>query len=103
MWQRGESAKGYSCEPDDPELKLRHQELTEEIEHWETVVKDAEAKGFHVSSESLTVPHIHNGIGQDAVRATDNRRDGSTWTAAYDDVSGRMSADGMRQKALDAA
>lgn len=32
-WQRGESAKGYSCKPDDPELKIRHQELTEEIEH----------------------------------------------------------------------
>ncbi|QYX76647.1 hypothetical protein [Streptomyces akebiae] len=51
----------------------------------------------------MTISHIHNGIGQDVVRATDNRRDGWTWTAAYDDVSGCMSADGMQQKALDAA
>ncbi|GAA3082684.1 DUF3560 domain-containing protein [Streptomyces rectiviolaceus] len=120
-WQAGKSAKGYSRNPDDPELTIRHQELTEEIEHWQQVIKDAEANGFKVWSKadftrgdfvlyrgtwyevlrvnpkSVTIPHIHNGTGQRIVRATDNRHDGWTWTAPYDDVSGRKSADEMQQ------
>ncbi|MGJ5898334.1 DUF3560 domain-containing protein [Streptomyces niveiscabiei] len=120
-WQRGEPAKGYSRNPADPELVTEHQELTEEIEHWEAVIKDAEAKGFkvwsradfrrgdfvrcrgtwyevlRVSPKSVTIPHIHNGVGQDVVRAEGNRLDGWTWTVPYDDVSGRRSADEMRQ------
>ncbi|MDX3387558.1 DUF3560 domain-containing protein [Streptomyces niveiscabiei] len=120
-WQRGEPAKGYSRNPANPELVTEHQELTEEIEHWEAVIKDAEAKGFKVWSradfqrgdfvrcrgtwyevlrvnlKSVTIPHIHNGVGRDVVRAEGNRLDGWTWTVPYDDVSGRRSADEMRQ------
>ncbi|WP_411143128.1 DUF3560 domain-containing protein [Streptomyces sp. x-80] len=120
-WQRGESAKGYSRNPDDPELTIRHEELTEEIEHWQQIIKDAEAKGFKVWSKadftrgdfvlyrgtwyevlrvnpkSVTIPHIHNGTGRRIVRATDNRHDDWTWTAPYDDVSGRKSAAEMQQ------
>lgn len=120
-WQAGKSAKGYFRNPDDPELTIRHQELTEEIEHWQQVIKDAEAEGFKVWSKadftrgdfvlcrgtwyevlrvnpkSVTIPHIHNGTGQRIVRATDNRHDGWTWTAPYDDVSGRKSAAEMQQ------
>jgi hypothetical protein len=122
-WQRGESAKGSSRNPDDPELTIRHQELTEEIEHWQQVIQEAEVEGFKVWSKSdfqrgdfvhyrgtwyevlrvnpksVTIPHIHNGTGQDVVRATDNRFDGWTWTAPHDDVSGRKSADEMQQTA----
>ncbi|MEV3853035.1 DUF3560 domain-containing protein [Streptomyces sp. NPDC050095] len=122
-WQRGESAKGYSRNPDDPELTIRHEELTEEIEHWQQIIKDAEAEGIKVWSKtdftrgdfvlyrgtwyevlrvnpkSVTIPHIHNGPGRRVVRATDNRYDGWTWTAPYDDVSGRKSADEMQQPA----
>ncbi len=120
-WQRGQSAKGFSRNPADPELKVEHQELTEEITHWEKVIKDAEAEGFKVWSradfkrgdfvlyrstwyevlrvnpKSVTIPHIHNGVGQRIVRAADNRHDGWTSTAPYDDVSGRKSADEMQQ------
>ncbi|OKK02366.1 hypothetical protein AMK26_22100 [Streptomyces sp. CB03234] len=120
-WQRGESAKGYSRNPNDPELTIRHEELTEEIEHWEQIIKDAEAEGFKVWSKadftrgdfvlyrgtwyevlrvnpkSVTIPHIHNGTGKRIVRATGNRHDDWTWTAPYDDVSGRKSADEMQQ------
>ncbi|MEU9120600.1 DUF3560 domain-containing protein [Streptomyces sp. NPDC048506] len=120
-WQRGESAKGYSRNPDDPELTIRHEELTEEIEYWQQIIKDAEAEGvkvwskadftrgdfvlyrgtwyevLRVNPKSVTIPHIHNGTGQRVVRATDNRHDGWTWTAPYDDVSGRKSAEEMQQ------
>ncbi|MDX2540150.1 DUF3560 domain-containing protein [Streptomyces scabiei] len=120
-WQRGESAKGYSRNPDDPELTIRHEELTEEIEHWEQIIKDAEAEGvkvwskadftrgdfvlyrgtwyevLRVNPKSVTIPHIHNGTGKRIVRATGNRHDDWTWTAPYDDVSGRKSADEMEQ------
>ncbi|MEU7181000.1 MULTISPECIES: DUF3560 domain-containing protein [Streptomyces] len=120
-WQRGQSAKGYSRNPDDPELTIRHEELTEEIQHWEQIIKDAEAEGvkvwskadftrgdfvlyrgtwyevLRVNPKSVTVPHIHNGTGKRIVRATGNRHDDWTWTAPYDDVSGRKSADEMQQ------
>ncbi|MFJ8953487.1 DUF3560 domain-containing protein [Streptomyces sp. NPDC102381] len=119
-WQRGESAKGFSRSPADPELEIEHQELTEEIEHWEAVIKDAEARGFKVWSKadfkrgdsvlyrgtwyevlrvnpkSVTIPHIHNGTGKRIVRATGNQHDDWTWTAPYDDVSGRKCADEMQ-------
>lgn len=120
-WQRGESAKGFSRNPADPELKIEHQELAEEIAHWEKVIKDAEAAGFKVWSradftrgdfvlfrgtwyevlrvnpKSVTIPHIHNGTGKRIVRATGNQHDDWTWTAPYDGVSGRKSAAEMQQ------
>lgn len=120
-WQRGQPAKGFSRNPADPELEIEHQELAEEITHWEKVIKDAEAEGFKVWSradfkrgdfvlyrgtwyevlrvnpKTVTIPHIHNGVGQRIVRAADNRHDGWTWTAPYDDVSGRKSANEMQQ------
>ncbi|NDZ77021.1 DUF3560 domain-containing protein [Streptomyces sp. SID10853] len=120
-WQRGQSAKGFSRNPADPELEIEHQELTEEIAHWEKVIKDAEAEGFkiwsradfkrgdfvlyrgtwyevlRVNPKSVTIPHIHNSPGRSIVRATGNQYDDWTWTAAYDDVSGRKSADEMQQ------
>ncbi|MFJ2819401.1 DUF3560 domain-containing protein [Streptomyces sp. NPDC087294] len=126
-WQRGESAKGYSRNPDDPELTIRHEELTEEIAHWEQIIKDAEAEGvkvwskadftrgdfvlyrgtwyevLRVNPKSVTIPHIHNSTGKHVVRATGNRHDDWTWTAPYDDVSGRKSADEVQPPQADAA
>ncbi|MEU3504890.1 DUF3560 domain-containing protein [Streptomyces hundungensis] len=120
-WQRGESAKGYSRNPDDPELTIRHEELTEEIAHWEQIIKDAEAEGvkiwskadftrgdfvlyrgtwyevLRVNPKSVTIPHIHNSPGKRIVRATGNQHDDWTWTAPYDDVSGRKSGAEMQQ------
>ncbi|MGW3163273.1 hypothetical protein ACWC9Q_10360 [Streptomyces sp. NPDC001142] len=51
---------------------------------------------LRVNPKSVTIPHIHNGTGKRIVRATGNRHDW-TWTAPYDDVSGRKSADEMQQ------
>ncbi len=120
-WQRGESAKGYTRNPANPELTIEHEELTEEIAHWEQVIKDAEAKGFkvwtradfkrgdfalhrgtwyeilRVNPKSVTIRHIFNGTGKMVVRATDDGYDGWTSTAPYDDISGRKSADEMQQ------
>ncbi|MET9148636.1 DUF3560 domain-containing protein [Streptomyces sp. NPDC004042] len=120
-WQRGQSAKGFSRNPADPELEIEHQELAEEIAHWEKVIKAAEAEGFkiwsradfkrgdfvlyrgtwyevlRVNPKSVTIPHIHNSIDKRIVRATGNQYDDWTWTAPYDGVSGRKSADEMQQ------
>lgn len=117
-WMRGESAKGYSRNPADPELPIRHAELTEEIGYWQQVIKEAEAAGFkvwskadfkkgdfalhrgtwfevlRVNAKSVTIPHIHNGIGVTVVRADGNRLDW-TWTAPYDDITGRKTAEEM--------
>ncbi|MFJ8628585.1 DUF3560 domain-containing protein [Kitasatospora sp. NPDC093550] len=125
-WQRGESAKGYSRNPADPELTIRHEELTEEIAHWEQVIKDAEAQGvkvwskadfkrgdfvryrgtwyevLRVNPKSVTIPHIFNGTGRTVVRAADDGYDGWTSTAPYDDVSGRKSAAEMQPAAAPA-
>ncbi|MGA4842106.1 DUF3560 domain-containing protein [Streptomyces sp. G45] len=124
-WQRGESAHGYPQNIDDPEvrqeLEIQRQELTEEIVYWQGVIKEAEARGFkvwsrtdfrrgdyvraggrwwevlRVNAKSLTTPHLHLGIEKKVIRATDMPRPGSTWRFTYDEVSGRMSADEMRQ------
>ncbi|CAM5314588.1 DUF3560 domain-containing protein [Streptomyces abikoensis] len=129
-WQAGKSAGGYTRDIGNPEtvaeLKRRHAELTEEIGHWQEVIKKAEADGFkvwsaadftkgdfvrrrggtwyevlRVNKKSLTTPHIHNGIGRGVVRAEDNRLDW-TWLTPYDEVTGRKSAEEMRAL-LDAA
>ncbi|MFE4639202.1 DUF3560 domain-containing protein [Streptomyces sp. NPDC056773] len=117
-WMRGQSAKGYSRNPGDPELPIRHAELTEEINYWQQVIKEAEAAGFkvwskadfkkgdfalhrgtwfevlRVNAKSVTIPHIHNGIGVTVVHADGNRLDW-TWTAPYDDITGRKTAEEM--------
>lgn len=115
-WQRGESAKGFS-RSDSQELAIEHQELTEQITYWEAVIAEAERKGFkvwsktdfqrgdyvqvrhgtwysvlRVNTKTLTIPHIHNGVGKKVVHADGNHLDW-TWTVPYDEVTGRMSAD----------
>jgi hypothetical protein len=121
-WQRGESAKGYRQDIGNPEtaseLKIRHEELTEEISYWEGVIQQAEAEGFkvwskadfrkgdfalsrgrwfevlRVNAQSVTIPHIHNGIGRKVVRASDSHLDW-TWRLPYNEISGRRSAEEM--------
>jgi hypothetical protein len=121
-WQRGQSAKGYTRSIGNPEtaqeLQIKHAELTEEIAHWQEIIKQAEADGFkvwskadftkgdfvysrgrwyevlRVNAKSVTIPHIHNGIGKKVVRATDSHLDW-TWTVPYDEVAGRRSAEEM--------
>ncbi|MFD9791320.1 DUF3560 domain-containing protein [Streptomyces sp. NPDC059070] len=124
-WQRGESAKGYTRTAHSPEavqeLATEHEELTEQITYWEKVIAEAEKEGFkvwskadfqrgdyvchggtwyavlRVNAKSVTIPHIHNGVGQKVVHADGNRLEW-TWPLPYDKVSGRMSADEMQRK-----
>jgi hypothetical protein len=123
-WQRGESNNGYTralTPATVAELEIRHEELTEEIGFWQHVIAKAEADGFkvwgkadfkkgdfvrysgtwyevlRVNAKSVTIPHIHNGIGRFVVRKGDGGRTADmTWTAPYDGVSGRKSADEMQ-------
>lgn len=121
-WQRGESNNGYTralTPATVAELNRRHEELTEEIEFWEHVIKEAEANGFkvwskadfkkgdfvrysgrwfevlRVNAKSVTIPHIHNGIGTKVVRKGDGYVADWTWTAPYTDVRGRRTAEEM--------
>ncbi len=118
-WLAGKSNEGYtrSLTPDTvAELNRRKAELTEQIDHWRGIVAQAEADGFKVWSrddfkkgdfvyyrgtwyevlrvnpKSVTIPHIHNGVGRTVVRKGDGHLDW-TWKAPYDEVSGRRTAE----------
>ncbi|MEU5426512.1 DUF3560 domain-containing protein [Streptomyces sp. NPDC020799] len=123
-WQAGESAGGYTRDIGNPatvaELKRRHEELSEQIAYWQQIIKTAEEEGFkvwssadfkkgdfvhnrgtwyevlRVNKKSVTIPHIHNGTGKKVVRADDNNLNW-TWLVPYDEVSGRKSAEEMRE------
>lgn len=110
------------CTPGSPlsqELERQAAELDEQLAHWRGVVARAETRGFkvwsradftrgdfvryretwyevlRVNSRSVTIPHIHLGVGRDVVRRGDGSS-GGTWTAGYHDgITGRMSADEM--------
>lgn len=103
------------------ELARQLAELGDQIDHWQVVVRRAEAEGFKVWSradfkrgdfvryrgawyevlrvnpKSLTIPHIHIGVGRAVVRKGDGGRLSEwTWNAPYNDgISGRMSAEEM--------
>jgi len=124
-WQRGQSAKGFHQDVANletrEELAIRRDELIEEIEYWEAIIAEAEANGvkvwskddfqrgdfarygstwyevLRVNQKSVTIPHIHNGVGRQVVRAEGAPLDW-TWTLPYHEVSGRMTADELTQK-----
>jgi hypothetical protein len=103
------------------ELRRQLAELDDQLDHWRVVVRRAEAEGFKVWSradftrgdfvryrgtwyevlrvnpKSLTIPHIHIGVGRDVVRKGDGGRLSDwTWTARYDDgITGRRGAEEM--------
>ncbi|MCX5206692.1 DUF3560 domain-containing protein [Streptomyces sp. NBC_00237] len=127
-WQAGKSAGGFYRDIENPdtvaELAREHLEVTEEIAHWQDVIKKAEAEGFkvwskpdfakgdfvrcrgrwyevmRVNAKSVSVPHVFT--GQRLVTAADMVRDLTT-TLPYDDLSGRRSAEEMAQILADAA
>lgn len=49
---------------------------------------------LRVNAKSLTIPHIRNGIGRTVVRKGEGHLDW-TWTAPYDGIRGRRSAEEM--------
>lgn len=103
------------------ELRRQITELDDQLDHWQVVIRRAEAEGFkvwsradftrgdfvkyrgtwyevlRVNAKSLTIPHIHIGVGRDVVRKGDGGRLAEwTWTARYDDgITGRVSAEEM--------
>lgn len=103
------------------ELDRQLAELEEQMEHWGKVIARAEAEGFkvwsradfrkgdfvqyrgtwyevlRVNAKSLTIPHIHIGVGRDVVRQGDGGRLSEwRWTAPYNDgITGRMSPEEM--------
>jgi hypothetical protein len=119
-WLRGESNNGYTralTPATVAELNRRKAELEEEIEFWEHVIAEAEKDGFkvwgkadfkkgdfvryrgrwfevlRVNAKSVTIPHIHNGIGQKVVRKGDGHVADWRWKAPYNGVSGRRTAE----------
>lgn len=108
------------------ELTRRAGALEEEISYWREVLAQAEADGFkiwskadfkkgdyvlsggtwyevlRVNAKSLTIPHIHNGIGVKVVTKAAARIEW-TWTLPYDDVFGRKSAEEMATHLQDRA
>ncbi|MEU7158528.1 hypothetical protein [Streptomyces chrestomyceticus] len=52
---------------------------------------------LRVNNASVTIPHLHLRDSGGVVRAGDVRP-GWTWTAPYDGLAGRMSAEAMRQQ-----
>ncbi|MFD9690168.1 DUF3560 domain-containing protein [Kitasatospora sp. NPDC059088] len=98
------------------ELEARRAEITEQLEYWRGVVRDAEAAGFkvwgpkdfvrgdflkyrgewfevlQVNEKSVTGPHIHN---DGPVVTKDRARLDWTWPFPYNEIAGRMSAEEM--------
>lgn len=127
-WLAGRSAGGFCRDITNPdtvaELNRRKDELNEEIAYWQDVIAKAEANGFkvwskadftkgdfalyggtwyevlRVNAKSVTIPHIHNGIGRKVVRKGDGHLDW-TWTVTYDGVKGRKSAAEMTPAAAE--
>ncbi|KOU37652.1 hypothetical protein [Streptomyces sp. WM6378] len=52
---------------------------------------------LRANPKTLTVPHMFNGTGRTVVHADQNHYSGTS-TLPYDKVTGRMSAEEMRQK-----
>ncbi|KUL23200.1 DUF3560 domain-containing protein [Streptomyces regalis] len=121
-WQKGESAGGFTRDIGNPEtvaeLERRNQELTEEIDYWQQIIKKAEEDGFKVWSradfkrgdfarahgrwfevlrvnpKSVTVPSILNVHSKIVTKENSAFRD-MTHTVPYDEVFGRKSAEEM--------
>jgi hypothetical protein len=121
-WLRGESAGGYAralTPATVAELNRQKEELEDELGFWAHVIAEAEKNGFkvwgkadfkkgdfvrysgrwfevlRVNPKSVTIPHIHNGIGTAVVRKGDGHVADWTWTAPYDGVKGRKTAEEM--------
>ncbi|MGW7639542.1 DUF3560 domain-containing protein, partial [Streptomyces decoyicus] len=118
-WQRGESACGYTraLTPEGiATLDREHRRAAEQVAYWEAVITKAEADGFKVwgpddfakgdfvnsmghwfevtriNKKTLTIPHIHLGVGNPVVRKSDMRGAKDTYTVSYDEVSGHATA-----------
>jgi hypothetical protein len=121
-WQRGESNNGYTralTPATVAELEIRHEELTEEIEFWEHVIKEAEKDGFkvwgpadfkkgdfarmrgqwyevlRVNKKTLTVPGGPD--IQPLVSLKTHVYPGMRGTRPYDEVTARKSAEEMAE------
>ena len=115
-WLAGQSAGGYR-RSDTDELHRRKAEIAEELAHWREVIAEAERRGFkvwgpddfqkgdfvncggtwyqvqRVNKKTLTIPHIHGGVGVPVVRKDPADKTRRGYTIPYDSVKGWASAE----------
>ncbi|MER7223398.1 DUF3560 domain-containing protein [Streptomyces rubradiris] len=115
-WLRGESAGGYT-RSDTDELNRRKAEIEEELAHWRQHIADAERRGYkvwgpadftkgdfvncggtwyqvqRVNKKTLTIPHIHDGVGVPVLRKDPKGAGRGSYTIPYDVVRGWASAE----------
>ncbi|MEU5434508.1 DUF3560 domain-containing protein [Streptomyces sp. NPDC020719] len=115
-WLAGQSAGGYH-RSDTAELNRERAELAEELAYWREVIADAERRGFkvwgpadfakgdfvntggtwyqvqRVNKKTLTIPHIHGGVGVPVLRQDSKEKGRGGYTIPYDSVQGWASAE----------
>lgn len=122
-WLAGKSAGGFTRDISNlgtvAELNRRREELAEELDHWRDIIKQAEAEGFkvwsrndftkgdfakirghwyqvlRVNAKTLTVPGGPD--IQHVITLENHAYPGMRATAPYDRVTGRKSAEEMRE------
>ncbi|MEV6133167.1 DUF3560 domain-containing protein [Streptomyces violaceusniger] len=123
-WQAGQSACGY-FRSNMEELKIEAEEIAEKLAFEREVIAEAERRGFkiwgpddfakgdfvntggtwrevcRVNKKTLTVPHIHGGIGKAVHRKPEGYKPRDGYTIPYDAVCGWASAEDIAR--MDAA
>ncbi|MGW3563600.1 DUF3560 domain-containing protein [Streptomyces sp. NPDC000941] len=123
-WQAGQSACGFT-RSDTEELKIEAEEIAEKLAFEREVIAEAERRGFkiwgpddfakgdfvntggtwrevcRVNKKTLTVPHIHGGIGKAVHRKPEGYKPRNGYTIPYDTVRGWASAEDIAR--MDAA
>ncbi|MFF7166928.1 DUF3560 domain-containing protein [Streptomyces sp. NPDC008086] len=114
-WLDGQSAGGYT-RSDTDELHRRKAEIAEQLAYWREVIAEAERRGFkvwrpadfakgdfvntggtwyqvqRVNKKTLTIPHIHGGVGVPVLRKDPKEKARGGFTIPYDSVRGWASA-----------
>ncbi|WP_241844770.1 DUF3560 domain-containing protein [Streptomyces silvensis] len=115
-WLAGQSAGGYT-RSDTDELHRREAEIAEQLAYWREVIAEAERRGFkvwgpadfskgdfvntggtwyqvqRVNKKTLTIPHIHGGVGIPVLRKDPGDKTRGGYTIPYDSVRGWASAE----------
>lgn len=123
-WQAGQSACGFT-RSNMEELKIEAEEIAEKLAFEREVIAEAERRGFkiwgpddfakgdfvntggtwrevcRVNKKTLTVPHIHGGIGKAVHRKPEGYKPRDGYTIPYDAVRGWASAEDIAR--MDAA
>lgn len=114
-------AEGKGLDQTRERLGVDRDYVAEQLQYWRGVVAEAEARGvkvwsaadftkgdfarlrwgwfevLRVNKKTVTVPHIHNGIGVEVVTA-DMDEHGHTYTIPYDEITDRLSAEAAAER-----